>query len=103
MTNVDNDGIGLDDGLDAEDVAEAMKQRAHEEWISSGHVQGAYYNSWCYMRDIEQAGVELEDERLRELAAEALNTLQHVNDHLHDTYQNWEVKRYQTLDSQGTN
>ncbi len=43
---LDFDGVGLDDGLDAEDVAAAMAQRANEEHITSGKVRSAYYNAY---------------------------------------------------------
>ena len=87
MTNLDNEGVGLDDGLDAEDVAAAMNQRAEEEHISSGKVRAAYYNAYCYLRDLEDAALALKNDRIERDAREALNHLQHIFDELEDKYQ----------------
>lgn len=84
---VDFDGVGLDDGLDAKDVAMAMKQRAIEEHVSSGKVRAAYYNAYCYLRDLEEAGRDLKNERLLTLAMDMLNSLDHYHDELEDKYQ----------------
>jgi hypothetical protein len=86
-TKTDYDGVGLDDGLDAEDVAGAMNQRAEEEHISSGKVRAAYYNAYCYLRDLEDAGRDLKNTRLQDDAAQALNHLQHIHDELEAKYQ----------------
>lgn len=84
---LDNEGVGLDDGLDAEDVAGAMNQRAIEEHVSSGKVRAAYYNAYCYLRDLEDAALALKDDRIERDAREALNHLQHIYDELEDKYQ----------------
>ena len=84
---LDFDGVGLDDGLDAEDVAAAMAQRANEEHITSGKVRSAYYNAYCYLRDLEDAARDLKNERLERDSREALNHLQHIYDELEDKYQ----------------
>ena len=86
MTNVDNDGVGLDEGLDAEDVAAAMNQRAIEEHVSSGKVRSAYYNSYCYLRDIQDAARDLKNDQLSEHVREALKHLDHIHDELEDKY-----------------
>jgi hypothetical protein len=84
---LDFDGVGLDEGLDAEDVAAAMNQRAIEEHVSSGKVRAAYYNAYCYLRDIEDAARDLKNERMARDAREALNHLDHIHDELEDKYQ----------------
>ena len=83
---VDNDGVGLDEGLDAEDVEAAMEQRAVEEHVSSGKVRAAYYNAYCYLRDLEDAARDLKNERMARDAREALNHLDHIHDELEDKY-----------------
>ena len=85
-SNVDYDGVGLDEGLDAEDVAAAMYQRAEEEHLSSGKVRGAYYNAYCYLRDLQDAAIDLKNDRIERDAREALNHLQHIYDELEDKY-----------------
>lgn len=84
--SLDYDGVGLDEGLDAEDVAAAMNQRAEEKHISSGKVQSAYYNAYCYLRDLEEAAQDLKNERMQRDAREALNHLDHIHDELEDKY-----------------
>ena len=84
---LDFDGVGLDEDLDAEDVAAAMLQRASEEHLSSGKVKSAYYNAYCYLRDLEDAARDLKNERIERDAREALNHLQHIYDELEDKYQ----------------
>ena len=86
-SNVDYDGVGLDEGLDAEDVAAAMYQRAEEEHLSSGKVRGAYYSAYCYLRDLQDAAIDLKNDRIERDAREALNHLQHIYDELEDKYQ----------------
>ena len=86
-SKLDYDGTALDPGLDADDVAAAGEQRAEEKHISSGKVREAYYNAYCYLRDLEDAGVDLKNERVRRDASEALNHLQHIYDELEDKYQ----------------
>jgi len=77
----------LQEGLDAEDVAAALNQRAEEEHLGSGKVRQAYYNAYCYLRDLEDAGRDLRNDRIRNDAAQALNHLQHIFDELEDKYQ----------------
>ena len=85
--NLDHDGDALDEELDAEDVAAANMQRAEEEHIGSGKVRAAYYNAYCYLRDLEDAGKDLKNTRLANDAAQALNHLQHIHDELEAEYQ----------------
>ena len=87
---LDHDGVGLDEGLDAEDVAAAMKQRAEEEHISSGKVRSAYYNAYCYLRDLEDAARDLKNKRMERDAREALNHLDHIHDELEDMVYKWD-------------
>lgn len=86
-TKTDYDGVGLDAGLDAEDVAAAMNQRAEEKHLGSGKVREAYYNAYSYLRDLEDAALDLKNERMRRDASHALNHLQHIFDELEDKYQ----------------
>ena len=87
MNNLDNDGVMLDEGMDAEDVLAADQQRAEEIHIGSGKVRAAYYNAYCYLRDLEDAGRELMNIRIQDDASQALNHLQHIFDELEDKYQ----------------
>ena len=87
MNNTDNNGVTLDYDLDAEDVEAAVDQRAQEEHIGSGKVRTAYYNAYCYLRDLEDAAIALNNERIRRDAAQALNHLCHIHDELEDKYQ----------------
>ena len=64
-----------------------MNQRAEEEHITSGKVRQAYYNAYCYLRDLEDAARDLKNERIARDALEALNHLQHIYDELEDKYQ----------------
>jgi hypothetical protein len=77
----------LEEGLDVDDVAAALNQRAVEEHVSSGKVRAAYYNAYCYLRDLEDAGRDLKNTRLANDAAQALNHLQHIHDELEAEYQ----------------
>lgn len=86
-TNTDYDGAALDEGLDAEDVSAALRQRAEEEHIGSGKVKQAYYNAYCYLRDLEDAGKALGNDRIELDACHALNHLQHIFDELEAKYQ----------------
>ena len=87
MTKLDNDGVALDEDLDAEDVAAAKKQQAEEEHLGSGKVRAAYYNAYCYLRDLEDAGRALDNDRIELDACHALNHLQHIFDELEAKYQ----------------
>ena len=77
----------LQEGLDDEDVAAALEQRAEEYHLGTGKVRAAYYNAYCYLRDLEDAGRDLKNNRLQDDAAQALNHLQHIFDELEDKYQ----------------
>lgn len=77
----------LQEGLDEQDVAAALGQRAEEYHLGSGKVRQAYYNAYCYLRDLEEAGLDLKNERMRRDASQALNHLQHIYDELEDKYQ----------------
>ena len=69
----------LQEGLDEEDVAAALDQRAEEYHLGTGKVRAAYYNAYCYLRDLEEAGMDLKNTRLQNDAAQALNHLQHID------------------------
>ena len=84
---VDDDGVGLDEGLDAQDVAAAMYQRAEEEHISSGIVQSAYYDAWAGLQLIKNAAKDLKNERMERDAIEALNYINHIHTELESKYQ----------------
>ena len=86
-SKLDNDGVELDEGLDATDVAAAVNQRAIEQHISSGKVQSAYYNAYCYLRDLEDAAKDLNNSRMERDAREALNHLDHIHLELEARYQ----------------
>jgi hypothetical protein len=62
------------------------QKSAVEEHISSGKVRGGYYNAYCYLRDLEEAGRDLKNERLLTLAMDMLNSLDHYHDELEDKY-----------------
>ena len=87
MTKLDNDGVALDEDLDAEDVAAATMQQAEEEHLGSGKVRAAYYNAYCYLRDLEDAAKALGNDRIELDACHALNHLQHIFDELEVKYQ----------------
>ncbi len=57
------------------------------DMLHSGKVREAYYSAYCYLRDLEEAGRDLENERIERDAREALNHLQHIYDELEDKYQ----------------
>ena len=72
--NTDNDGVALDEGLDAEDVDAAIAQRA-EEQLRSGKVREAYYNSYAYLRDLQEFALDSRDIDLKEHIKRALSSL----------------------------
>ena len=72
--NMDNDGVAIDDGLDAEDVEAAIAQRAQEQ-LSSGKVREAYYNSYAYLRDLQEFALDSRDMDLKEHIKCALSSL----------------------------
>ena len=71
---MDNDGVAIDDGLDAEDVEAAIAQRAQEQ-LSSGKVREAYYNSYAYLRDLQEFALDSRDMDLKEHIKCALSSL----------------------------
>ena len=77
----------LQEGLDEQDVSAALRQRAEEEHLGSGKVRAAYYNAYCYLRDLEDAGKALGNDRIELDACHALNHLQHIFDELENKYQ----------------
>jgi hypothetical protein len=74
MSSIDYDGTALDEGLDAQDVEAAVAQRA-EETLSSGKVREAYYNSYAYLRDLQEFALDSRDIDLKEHIKCALSAL----------------------------
>ena len=71
---MDNDGVAIDEGLDAEDVEAAIAQRAQEQ-LSSGKVREAYYNSYAYLQDLQEFAIDSRDMDLKEHVKRALSSL----------------------------
>ena len=66
MNNIlDHDSTAIDEGLDAEDVEAAVFQRA-EEQLRGGKVREAYYNSYAYLRDLQEFALDARDIDLKE-------------------------------------
>lgn len=74
MSKTDYDGTALDQDLDAEDVEAAIAQRA-EEQLNSGKVREAYYNSYAYLRDLQEFALDARDKDLKEHIKRALSSL----------------------------
>ena len=74
MSRVDQDGTVLDEGLDAQDVEAAVAQRAAEQ-LRSGKVREAYYNSYAYLRDLQEFALDSRDIDLKEHIKCALSSL----------------------------
>lgn len=74
MKHTDHDGTTLDTDLDAEDVEAAIAQRA-EEQLNSGKVREAYYNSYAYLRDLQEFALDSRDIDLKEHIKLALSHL----------------------------
>ena len=74
MSNIDHDGTTLDSDLDAADVEAAIAQRAQEQ-LSSGKVREAYYNSYAYLRDLQEFALDSRDMDLKEHIKCALSSL----------------------------
>ena len=74
MSKTDHDGTALDQDLDAEDVEAAIAQRA-EEQLNSGKVREAYYNSYAYLRDLQEFALDSRDMDLKEHIKRALSGL----------------------------
>ena len=62
------------------------EKSAIKEHISSGKVRSGYYNAYSYLRNLEEAGRDLKNERLLTLAMDMLNSLDHYHDELEDKY-----------------
>ena len=86
--NLDNDGVALDDDLDAADVEAAIAQRA-EEQLRSGKVREAYYNSYAYLRDLQEFALDSRNIDLKEHIKRALSSLDKFGRTL-DTGYNWD-------------
>lgn len=76
INNLDNDKVVLDEDLDAEDVEAAVAQRA-EEQLNSGKVREAYYNSYAYLRDLQEFALDARDIDLKEHIKMTLSHLDH--------------------------
>ena len=74
LQTMDNDGTALDQDLDAADVEAAIAQRA-EEQLNSGKVREAYYNSYAYLRDLQEFALDSRDMDLKEHIKRALSSL----------------------------
>jgi len=75
MNNIlDHDSTAIDEGLDAEDVEAAVFQRA-EEQLRGGKVREAYYNSYAYLRDLQEFALDARDIDLKEHIKCALSSL----------------------------
>jgi len=74
LETMDNDGTALDQDLDAADVEAAIAQRAAEQ-LSSGKVREAYYNSYAYLRDLQEFALDSRDTDLKEHIKRALSSL----------------------------
>lgn len=64
----------LDEDLDAQDVEAAIAQRA-EEQLRSGKVREAYYNSYAYLRDLQEFALDSRDKDLKQHIKLALSGL----------------------------
>lgn len=74
MSNTDHDGTTLDQDLDQADVEAAIAQRA-EEQLRSGKVREAYYNSYAYLRDLQEFALDSRNMDLKEHIKRALSSL----------------------------
>lgn len=74
MSKTDHDGTALDQDLDVEDVEAAIAQRA-EEQLNNGKVREAYYNSYAYLRDLQEFALDARDMDLKEHIKRALSSL----------------------------
>ena len=86
MTNkLDNDGVALDEDLDAEDVEAAIAQRA-EAQLLNGKVREAYYNSYCYLRDLQEFAIDARNTELKYFVKQSLEHLDTARKILDDNY-----------------
>ena len=83
--NTDNDGTVLDDDLTVEDVEAATAQRA-EEQLRSGKVREAYYNSYCYLRDLQEFAIDARNTELKYFVKQCLSHLETSRVVLDDNY-----------------
>ena len=88
MSNTDYDGTTLDQDLDQADVEAAIAQRA-EEQLRSGKVREAYYNSYAYLRDLQEFALDSRDMDLKEHIKCALSSLDNFGRTLDIGY-NWD-------------
>ena len=88
MSNTDYDGTTLDQDLDQADVEAAIAQRA-EEQLRSGKVREAYYNSYAYLRDLQEFALDSRDMDLKEHIKRALSSLDNFGRTLDIGY-NWD-------------
>ena len=88
MSNTDCDGTTLDSDLDEFDVDAAITQRA-EEQLRSGKVREAYYNSYAYLRDLQEFALDSRDIDLKEHIKRALSSLDNFGRTLDIGY-NWD-------------
>lgn len=88
MSNTDCDGTTLDSDLDEFDVDAAIAQRA-EEQLRSGKVREAYYNSYAYLRDLQEFALDSRDIDLKEHIKRALSSLDNFGRTLDIGY-NWD-------------
>lgn len=85
---MDNDGTALDQDLDAADVEAAIAQRAQEQ-LRSGKIREAYYNSYAYLRDLQEFALDSRDMDLKEHIKRALSSLDNFGRTL-DTGYKWD-------------
>ena len=85
MNNTDNDGTALDADIDIEDVEAAIAQRA-EEQLRGGKVREAYYNSYCYLRDLQEFAIDARNTELKYFVKQCLNHLETTRKVLDDNY-----------------
>ena len=74
MINNTNDNTTSGEDLDQADIDAAIAQRA-EEQLRSGKVREAFYNSYAYMRDLQEFALDAGDIDLKESIKVALNHL----------------------------
>lgn len=88
MSQTDQDGTTTDVDLDTADVEAAIAQRAAEQ-LSSGKVREAYYNSYAYLRDLQEFALDSRDMDLKEHVKCALSSLDNFGRTL-DTGYKWD-------------
>ena len=62
------------------------RKSAIKEHVSSGKIREGYYNAYSYLRNLEEAGRDLNNKRLLTLARDMLNSLDHYHDELEEKY-----------------